>query len=353
MGIFGFLRPNLSALERRRDVTGLLRALKGSDEEQRKKIVEVLCRICDEKAVESLGKALQEGNWHVRAGATEALGCSEDARAGPLIASVLADERPEVRRAAVSSLARLKWEPQGASERIQYLIARGDWHGLGEMGEEASDALEEALSHPDPAVRGVAVSALGRMKGLRAYRAIRGALSEDEDPWVKFNAVLFLRGLGVEALEPLILALGEDVWEVRNSAAEGLIDIGAEAVEPLMEVLASELEYARSRAADALGEIGDPRAVEPLISLLGDEHDFVRWNTVNALGMIGDDRAVEPIIRLLRDGSVDVRKAAVEALGEIGGLTAKRALSGLAEGNGELKELAVRALAELRERVDE
>ena len=77
-------------------------------------------------------------------------------------------------------------------------------------------------------------------------------------------------------------------------------------------------EY-RSQAAWTLGKTGDRRAVEPLIAALKDENWEVRENVVWALGDIKDVRAIEPLINTLNDKRLEVRKGAAKFLKEITG----------------------------------
>jgi HEAT repeat protein len=59
-------------------------------------------------------------------------------------------------------------------------------------------------------------------------------------------------------------------------------------------------------------------AVEPLILELGNKDPHVRRNAVSALGEIRDLRAVEPLIRLLNHKAKEVKVDAMNALIEIG-----------------------------------
>ncbi len=57
--------------------------------------------------------------------------------------------------------------------------------------------------------------------------------------------------------------------------------------------------------------------MEPLIGALGNGYWQVRQHVAEALGEIGDTRAVEPLIELLEDDE-DIREAAKEALKKLG-----------------------------------
>ena len=121
------------------------------------------------------------------------------------------------------------------------------------------------------------------------------------------------------ALEPLIKALEDEEWPVREDAARALGMIGDKrAVEPLIKMLGDKNKHDRYSATIALGNIGDKRAVEPLIKALSDDELWVRRNAAEALGEIGDKRAVEPLIKALEYKHWMVREIAVDALKKLG-----------------------------------
>ena len=101
-------------------------------------------------------------------------------------------------------------------------------------------------------------------------------------------------------------------------AVQALTALGALAVGPLIVALENGPWPVRQQAAKALGAIGDVRAVEPLIAALGHGRLRVRREAARALGKIGDARAVPSLIVALRDRTSDVRGEAAEALGQIG-----------------------------------
>jgi HEAT repeat protein len=101
-------------------------------------------------------------------------------------------------------------------------------------------------------------------------------------------------------------------------AAVGLSKAGESAVQPLIEALQDEQYIVRQAAAAALGDMGDKRAVEGLVERLGDASDVVRQSAAVSLGKLGAGEAVEPLLRAIGDESELVRKAVVNALGMIG-----------------------------------
>ena len=101
-------------------------------------------------------------------------------------------------------------------------------------------------------------------------------------------------------------------------AATGLSKAGQAAVEPLLEALQDEQYVVRQVSALALGEIGDQGAAEKLVEGLEDESVAVRQAVAVSLGKIGAVEAIEPLLRVIRDESEIVRRAVVNALGMIG-----------------------------------
>ena len=67
---------------------------------------------------------------------------------------------------------------------------------------------------------------------------------------------------------PLLKAMADPHWSVRESAEMGLLNFGREAVELLIEALRSSSWTTRFRAARLLGETGDPKAVPALKAAL-------------------------------------------------------------------------------------
>lgn len=131
------------------------------------------------------------------------------------------------------------------------------------------------------------------------------------------------------------------------TAAASLIKAGEPAVAPLIEALEDDKFIVRQAAAFALGDLGDKRAVEGLIARLGDQADAVRQSAAVSLGKLRATEAVEPLIQAVGDESELVRKAAVNGLGMIGD---KRALPALKRAAAEDTEaVAERARAVMQE----
>ncbi|MBN2264926.1 MAG: HEAT repeat domain-containing protein, partial [Candidatus Aminicenantes bacterium] len=69
-------------------------------------------------------------------------------------------------------------------------------------------------------------------------------------------------------IAPLLKAMADSHWSVRESAELALLNFGRDAVDPLIEALRNPSWTTRFRAARLLGETGDPRAVPALKAAL-------------------------------------------------------------------------------------
>lgn len=349
MGFFGLFKPNLEKMEQQRDVPGLIKVLGNPDEELREEALQILSRICEEEHLKHLTSALSDSYWRVRAAAAEVMGCVGcDDAAEPLL-NQLNDERPEVCVKVADALGKIKWTPRDDADRVRFLLLKGSWMELADMGETVSDLMIESLKDPDKEVRSTAVRVLGRIGGERALEALTMVLEEEKDESIRWNAVLILSGMGEEAIEPLVLAMKDPVWEVRDSAATTLANMGEAAFDPLLRALNSPHRYTRSRAASALGSIGDVRAVEPIIRLLDDETDFVRWNAAEALGELRDPTASEPLGQTLLDKDRGIQWQAALALGKMGEPGVQILLQALKEDGAYTTQDLIAALADLGE----
>ena len=133
----------------------------------------------------------------------------------------------------------------------------------------------------------------------------------------------------LEIINQLISQLGDREPSVRDSVVAALEQTGPPAVAPLIAAMEDEDWIVRQGASQALGRIGDPQAVEPLIIALGDKNQWIRRYAAEALGLIGNERAIEPLAAALKDDSPGVRTVAAKALESIRGYgTPQEAASG-------------------------
>ncbi|MGZ4901842.1 MAG: HEAT repeat domain-containing protein [Halobacteriota archaeon] len=156
-----------------------------------------------------------------------------------------------------------------------------------------------------------AAEALGKI-GEPAIEPLIVALEKER--WdVRSSAIMVLERIGQPAARAFQIALTDDDWFVRASAAKALGQIKAHtAVNSLIDCLSDKDWFVRERAAEALGKIGEP-AIEPLIAALKDRNGFVRERAAEILGAIGNGRALRPLMEVFNDDELYVRARAVLA----------------------------------------
>jgi len=292
MGLFG---PNIKKMEAKRDIEGLVKALKNRDEDVRRLAAAALGNIGDARAVEYLIEALRNEEWSTQNTVANSLEKIGEPSVGPII-EALKDDNEDARGLFALVLGRIG-------------------------GAQAIIPLADMLRDKNKIVRAEAVIALGSIKDTRIIEALPKAL-EDKDTYVRNRAVTVWGNItkSERAIGPLIKVLTNDhvIGSIRKRAVDALVEIGKPAVEPLLQVLRDESDYAKCYAALALSRIRDSRAVGPLIQALKDKKVVVRTAAAEALGEIGYKMAVEPLLQLLKnDKNEFVRNGTIKALGEI------------------------------------
>lgn len=179
-----------------------------------------------------------------------AIASGDDERAEKLVHLLHGSDEPELLRLAESTDPEQRWWALRA---------------LAQVGSQAAaPILADALQDPDPAVRSVAVMALG---------------------------TLFSRGADTKGpiLPRMAALLSDDEGLVRQVAAEGLARCGDDAVPVLAEALSSPHDGIRVRAAYALHRIGTMATALPLYHHLNDPSPLVRhyaYETLDRLGLL-------------------------------------------------------------------
>jgi HEAT repeat protein len=177
---------------------------------------------------------------------------------------------------------------------------------LGEMGDPRAIApLITALRDSEWNVREAAQDALAQI-GPPAVDALIKALREYQ---IRTFVIQVLGKIKDErVLDPLMLQLRNE--EFKDVATKALVEVGLPAVERLMAVLNDKDKNVRKHAVIALGEIGIAEAVEPLIEATKDEDWTVRLQAIAALDLIGDDRGKPVIKALMKDPDFAVQMRA-------------------------------------------
>lgn len=188
------------------------------------------------------------------------------------LVKALRDEAYSRDREAVIALGELG-DPAAVEPLITFLQdqTRSTWHSdvaraLGKLGDvRAVQPLINALNRQ--ATLGAAAEALGQLGDIRAIEPIIAQLGRSW-PTENEQMALALVKLGIESLKPLVAALRDgQIRDIREYAAMALGLLGdSRAVEPLISAPDDNDTMVYQEAAKALGRIGDRRAITPLIS---------------------------------------------------------------------------------------
>jgi len=224
------------------------------------------------KDIEGLIKALKHKDEDVRISAAMALGEIGDTRAVDPLVQALKDEDEDVVKHADNALEKI--------DLVRSRSLRQKYH------DDVKDLIK-ALRHRDKDVRISAAMALGEIGDTRAVEPLIQAL-KDENWLVRRGVVVALGSIAdARAVDPLVQALKDKVNYVRMLAAETLGWIGdVRAVEPVIQALKDEDKDVRMSAAWALGRLGDARAVDPLTQALKDKNLTVQKALKEALQKI-------------------------------------------------------------------
>jgi HEAT repeat protein len=243
--------------------------------------------------------------------AIKAISGLEDHRAILSLKRLVDEGLPEVQEASVKALFQIGC----AAWRRCYAIKV-----LAEVG-EASLALRLVPSFKDSSVyvRFEAVRAFGKWAGPVAVQSLIQVATKDRASFVRAEAIRALRTIGAgreEVLEAALRGLKDDGREVRAVAASllGLFQ-NEKSILPLIKAMSDPHWSVRQRAENALFNFGSG-AVKPLIAALGSPHWATRLRSARLLGEIGDDSAIAPLKKLLgkRGQRKDIRENASASL---------------------------------------
>ncbi|QLA20369.1 HEAT repeat domain-containing protein [Desulfolutivibrio sulfoxidireducens] len=256
-------------------------------------------------------------------GALAAIGLSDNLRAG------LSHADPGVRRIAVTALSRIG-------------------------GEKTSELLISAYPGADAELRRNIAAALGQVAGPEAGDFFLGLVDQARDEAVLKAALSYLgRKMRVEAAgERIFTLLSDPRDDVKEAALEALTEIGGEDMRKRFQALAGDPDPVnRLMAVYALGRIGGPDNLELISKALLDEVSDIRKIALEAaLEFCGEDeKGLELIVSRLDDEAPEVRRTVVELLGRCPrGLGAPYLSRALADPDDWVRVRAVEALGVLR-----
>jgi HEAT repeat protein len=288
------------------------------------------------KSVETWASELTSKDTAARRSAAFALGklgSAANARLPDLVRIAQKDTDAKVREAAAFAVGEICKGNRGAVEGGTVvtamkevlakdpapLVKRSAAVALGNMGHDAAsaqDALERALSDPDPTVRQNAAWALGQV-GAGGVDALRKGVRDKDTQVVRDSAKALaqLGGKAHPALADLLIAC-----ERYADAGKGLTQEQVEAEKAVLAALAG------------LVREGDTAAYGPLRKALALRDEESRYNAAIALGNIGGAGAADAVpvlVEVMQKGDPKLRPQAASVLRNIGPAAAARALGPL------------------------
>jgi len=282
---------------------------------------------------EQLLVQLQDPDWRIRRRAIEDLGELRDQRAFDVLVAALADAEVQVRHSATAALGQLS-DPRvfdhllsQLQEQDNYVAAsvlggRGDARAAPALIQKIAKAVEAGPSRSaaDDAMCLRAVESVVMLKDRAAIDVLL-RLAKDKAYFMREAAAKALGQMGDSRALPVLLALsGDSHRQVRRAAARALGKLNnPQALEPLLVMLNEDDDDLACAAAEALGELGDRRAVQPLIDRVRKmSSGSARRFAAIAVGKLRDDRALAPLLEALKDKEPDVRCGSAEGLGYLG-----------------------------------
>jgi len=267
----------------------------------------------DIEALETDACDMEHPELQIRA--IKALGGLEDHRAVEVLKDLVARSLPDVQEAATQALGQIGCAAWGRNGALKVLAEIGNASLVPRIARSLDDDSDN--------VRMEAVRAIGRLDGPgSAVRILIRTAKKDPCDFIRAEAVRMLRRIGIgqpgvldvtlvclkdksrdirkqaarllgnfidkRSLGPLLKAMSDPHWIVRESAENALTNFGREAVEPLIAALGSASWTTRFRAARLLGELGDQRALGPLrkLSVKKGERTAVREVAEGALAKL-------------------------------------------------------------------
>lgn len=261
--------PDVSQLEERRDIPGLIEILHDEEEDVTRQItaVEALGNLGKPEATASLIQYLSKPDEDMRLAAIRALGQIGDPDAIQPLISALRDESQTVQEAAQQVLT-------------QY-------------GDSAVPQLTEALKSHYPEFRTRLIAILSQ-SGRSAIPVFVEALSNPVEA-VRLGVNEVLVNIGSPAIPYLMAAISAENSELNDTLVDILITTGEDAVPALMALLNHENGEVRERAFDALVEM-EEAAIEPLVEALDEEDTYgLLPEVILAIGEPGIDTLINAL----------------------------------------------------------
>jgi HEAT repeat protein len=179
----GMDKPDVDKMMAKKDIKGLIKALKYRESDVQKLAALYLGEIRDSRAVEHLIKALKDKDKSMRQWAAVGLGGIKDERVVEPLIQGLKDKAWDVRLQVKKALDKLGWKPRDDTERAYYIIATpwDRWDELARLGKSIVEILIDALKDEYDLVRMKAAIALGEIKVASAVEPLTQALRDESN----------------------------------------------------------------------------------------------------------------------------------------------------------------------------
>ncbi|MFQ5559221.1 MAG: HEAT repeat domain-containing protein [Nitrospinota bacterium] len=252
--------------------------------DQRKNVATHFSTIDDERLLGVTLQALEkEKKFSIRNLLTAGLKSIDDPRVFPVLITFLTDieEDPRVRTNAAEGLRKA-------------------------LVPEAFDSFAKILEDPDPALRGIAATAISEYREKGSLKLLLRAIKTEKDPDVRVIISEGLKELKDPDLMETLIKVLFDLYEepkVRQNAASGLRYMkDTQTVEPFIHVLSDEDPFIRLTAVQALNETADSRRVGPFIERLAVEREEkIRIAITGGLKAVNDPRVVPAFTKMVMD----------------------------------------------------
>lgn len=264
---------------------------------------------------------------------------------------LLASQNERVRSAALSGLIEI-----GERDTSVLLSALGSrtWHiraGAAKVLTRLADSLlPELIDRLASPKRDVVYWSLKVLVASRNPVGIESvmAMLHHHDSVVREYAAIFLGHCrDQKVVEPLIMALFDEVWKVRCAAANSLLSFGSEIVPALSRTVLETEAGKRYWVLKILEEVADSRALTALVKVLESPASEERRLCLSALRRLKEEGVIPALVRCLGDEVMSIRKDSAETLMEIGPEVTSALLPLLEHQNAHSRCWACKILGEL------
>jgi HEAT repeat protein len=300
-----------------RAIGPLINAIQDVNDDVRSVAIDALAKIGDSRAVQPILNSLSDESWSVRVSAVEALEKLGDQSIVDKLLPYLNDDNILVKKAVIKFLNKFDRKPETITEKVNYFLTEssGDssynWDGLIQLGDPAVDELINILNKSDYEVKKNAMIALGKIKNPRAINPLIKELTLGSGDFVGY-AYTALENIKIGVTEALIKELRTKTdTEIKNKAVVIRLLCGLEdrqTINPLIsEILIKELYRKEEISLEhtkeiirLLGERGDKKAIVPLIRAAKNDKSLI-FSVKTALTSLGVDLRIITCVKCKND----------------------------------------------------